>query len=81
MTYAEALKESRKAEDVYYLALADYRFGKIGDDEYLKARAAYEKSEVAFDAALAAERARSGNTPTCDDCGKALDHCECERRY
>ena len=67
MTYAEALKESRKAADVYRLALADYRSGKIGDDEYLKARAAYKKSEVAFDAAYAAESARSGNTPTCED--------------
>ena len=78
MTYAEALKDSRRAVDVYRLAVADYRSGKIGDDEYLKARAAYKQSEVAFDAAFAAERTRIGNTPTCEDCGKALDHCECE---
>ena len=51
MDYAEALKESRRATDVYRLAVADYRSGKIGDDEYLKARAAYKQSEVAFDAA------------------------------
>ena len=56
MDYTEALKESRKAADVYYLAVADYRSGKVGDDEYLKARAAYEQSEVAFDAAYAAAR-------------------------
>ena len=79
MDYAEALKESRRATDVYRLAVADYRSGKIGDDEYLKARAAYKQSEVALlDAAFAAERTRIGNTPTCEDCGKALDHCECE---
>lgn len=26
----------------------------------------------------AEERTRTGNTPTCEDCGKPMDNCECE---
>lgn len=27
---------------------------------------------------LAEERTRIGNTPTCETCGEALDHCTCD---
>jgi hypothetical protein len=54
-TYEAALEESRKAARKFMAVQADYRARKIGDAEYLAARAEYEASEKAFDAAYAKE--------------------------
>jgi len=57
--YAKALELSRVASGAYRIAAAAYRAGMIGDEEYLKARAIFEKANAAFDVAFEAEESRS----------------------
>lgn len=47
--YAAALEAARAAARVYREAQTAYRARKIGDAEYLAARAAWEASDKAFD--------------------------------
>lgn len=54
-TYEAALEESRKASREFMAAQIAYRTRKINDAEFLAAKAKYEESEKAFDAAYAAE--------------------------
>lgn len=55
MDYAKALEESRKASAEFRAAKDAYRSRKIGDSEFLAAKAKYDASEKAFDAAYAKE--------------------------
>ncbi len=54
-TYEAALNKSNIASRAFGLVQVAYRTRKIGDAEYLAARAVYEKSVAEFDAAFAAE--------------------------
>jgi hypothetical protein len=56
--YAAALAKARKASSDFRQAQADYRSRKIGDAEFLKARAAYKRSDEALDQAVSLENAR-----------------------
>lgn len=56
--YLAALETAREASRVFAKAQADYRARRIGDREFLAARAVYDESDRAFDAAFAAEDAR-----------------------
>ena len=53
--YAAALEASRVAGHKYGLAAKAYRSMKIGDAEFLAARAEYNIAEKAYDAAYAKE--------------------------
>jgi hypothetical protein len=56
MTYLEALSNVRKASAEFRQVTADYRALKIGEAEYLKARAAMKAVEAEYDAAYIAAR-------------------------
>lgn len=56
--YQAALERSRESSRAFTKVQNDYRSLKIGDTEYLAARAVYDKSVAEFDAAFAAEQAR-----------------------
>jgi hypothetical protein len=51
--YAAALEASRVAYRKFDAVRNDYRALKVGDAEFLAAKAEYEESEKAFDAAFA----------------------------
>jgi hypothetical protein len=55
--YEAACAAHTEAFHVYDQAVSDYRSMKIGDTEYLAARAAYAAATAVFDAAFAAEAA------------------------
>lgn len=55
--YAVALEAGRAAATKYMKALADYRALKIGDGEYLAARAESQAAAKAFEEAYAKEQA------------------------
>jgi hypothetical protein len=54
-TYEAALEASRKAAREFTAAQVAYRTRQIGDAEFLVAKAKYDESEKAFDAAYAKE--------------------------
>jgi hypothetical protein len=56
--YAKALEIARQASQKYGEAQKAYHSRLIGDSEFLAARAEYVASDVAFDAAFAAEEVR-----------------------
>jgi hypothetical protein len=56
--YAEALEQSRMASRTFAEAQAAYRSRKIGDAEFLSAKAKHDEAMRAFDAAYALEEAR-----------------------
>lgn len=57
--YLAALKASNEASRTFNRVRDAYRAQRIGDEEFLRARAAYVASEAAFDKAFAEEQARS----------------------
>ena len=51
--YETAVEAARAASAIFRKAQEDYRARRIGDAEYLAARLAFKRSEVAFDEAYA----------------------------
>lgn len=51
--YTQALRKVNEAYRVFTEITKDYRTKKIGDVEYLKARAKYKEAEKEFDAVYA----------------------------
>lgn len=56
--YEAALESAREASQRFARVQQDYRARRIGDEEYLAARADWDHSQVAFDAAFAKEDQR-----------------------
>ena len=56
--YQAALRDHTIAADDYRQALSDYRTRRIGDAEFLAAKAKYNEATAAFDAAYAKEQAK-----------------------
>lgn len=54
--YREAYKRVRKASLEYSAIVAQYRVGRITNDEYIKARKAYDEANKEFDKAYALEQ-------------------------
>lgn len=57
--YEAARQVAAEATQVYFAAAAKFRAGEISTSEYIAARDVYKASDVAFDAAFAAEVARA----------------------
>lgn len=58
MNYATALEKSRAASRVFAQAQADYRAQRIGDAEFLAARAVHNEASRKFDVAFTREQER-----------------------
>jgi hypothetical protein len=54
-TYEAALEASRKASREFAIVVADYRARKVGDAEFLAAKAKHDEANKVFDAAYAKE--------------------------
>lgn len=57
--YEAALVASNTATTIWMRAQAAYRSMKIGDAEFLAAKAAHDVAQAAFDVAFAAEQAQA----------------------